>query len=208
MKVIAISDTHGQHRWLSLPPGDLIIHAGDLTKTGKREQVADFLDWFTSLDYAFKIFIAGNHDFFFEEESAEMINQMIPKGVTYLNDAGCDVNGIKIWGSPVQPWFHNLAFNRTRGKEISRHWDLIPEDTDILITHGPAYGILDSTYYNESVGCKDLLQKIQDIQPKIHISGHIHEAYGVMEKHGVTFVNASIVNRRYLLSNHPVELTF
>lgn len=184
----------------------MIIHAGDVTKKGKRSQVIDFLNWFAKLDFEHKIFVAGNHDFLFEKESQEHINGMIPKNITYLNDSGVEIDGLKIWGSPIQPWFYDWAFNRQRGAEIQKHWNLIPNDLDILITHGPPEGILDLTVRNESVGCKDLLNKIKEVKPKIHVYGHIHEGYGNVKRFGVEFINASVLNANYLLTNSPIEI--
>lgn len=205
MKFVAISDTHGQHSKLSLPDGDVIIHAGDISGRGTEQQVRDFLEWFSGLNYEYKIFIAGNHDFFFERASPDVVKSMIPSNVIYLNDFGTAIEGIKIWGSPVQPWFHDWAFNRMRGADIKRHWDLIPTDTDILITHGPVKGILDKTVYGEQVGCEDLLEKINESKPRIHVCGHIHEAYGIVEREGVKYINASVLNEDYFLCNPAVE---
>ncbi|PQJ82612.1 metallophosphoesterase family protein [Polaribacter glomeratus] len=101
-----------------------------------------------------KIFIAGNYDFFFERAHRDIIKNKIPKNVIYLNDSGCEIADLKIWGSPVQPEFYNWAFNIECGKEIKQHWDLIPKNIDILITHGPPYGILDKTTRNDLVGCE------------------------------------------------------
>ena len=206
MKIVFISDTHGFHESLELPKGDMIIHAGDVTKRGKRNQVIDFLDWYSKLDFKHKIFIAGNHDFHFEKENQEEINNMIPKNVTYLNDSGIEIDGLKIWGSPVQPWFYDWAFNRQRGAEIQKHWDLIPNDLDILITHGPPRGILDLTVRNKSAGCENLLCKIKEVKPKIHIYGHIHEGYGKIEMFGIEFINASVLDVNYRLTNSPIEI--
>ena len=205
MKIVAISDTHGKHQHLDLPKGDMIIHAGDVSVQGLKEQVVDFLDWFGKLDFQYKIFIAGNHDFYFEKETAEEIEQIIPLDVIYLNDSGITIEGIKIWGSPVQPWFFDWAFNRQRGDEIAEHWKLIPVDTDILVTHGPAYGVLDKTVRGEAVGCEALFNFIKKIKPKVHISGHIHEAYGGVEKFGTYFINASVLDVKYRMANLPVE---
>ena len=204
MKVVAISDTHNFHETLQLPEGDILIHAGDVSGIGKEQEVRNFLEWFADRDFEHKIFIAGNHDYFFERFPESFIRHIIPDNVIYLNDSGIKINGIKIWGSPIQPWFHDWAFNRRRGPDIDKHWQLIPDDTDILITHGPAYGILDKTIRDELVGCEDLLNRIKKIKPKFHIAGHIHEAYGV-ERHGwTTFINASVLNFRYQLVNKPV----
>ncbi len=133
------------------------------------------------------------------------IEELIPKGVQYLKDSGTLVNGIKIWGSPVTPWLFNWAFNRMRGDNIGRHWDLIPEDTDILITHGPPFRTLDKNIEEIHIGCKDLFLRIQDVKPKLHIFGHVHESYGVVEKHGMTFINASVLNEKYEIVNQPIS---
>jgi Icc-related predicted phosphoesterase len=204
MKFVIISDTHGQHRNLILPQGDVIIHAGDISRRGERDEVIDFLNWFRDLPFDHKIFIAGNHDFFFERNSEEIIREIIPENVVYLCDSGVTVKGIKIWGSPVTPWFYDWAFNRHRGHSISCHWDLIPGDTDILITHGPALSKLDKTKYGECVGCSDLLEKIKEIKPKVHICGHIHEAYGQETAYGTIFINASVNDEKYVMKNKPV----
>ena len=203
MKIISISDTHGQHNSLELGFGDMIIHAGDISGAGRAHEVADFLDWFSNLNFKYKIFIAGNHDFFFEDSPGDAINQLIPEGVTYLNDSGIEIEGIKIWGSPITPWFFDWAFNRGRGEEIKKHWDLIPDDTDILITHGPPQGILDKTVRGELTGCDDLLTRVRQINPKYHVFGHIHEGFGRLEYDKTIFVNASVLDERYNLVNSP-----
>lgn len=204
MKFVAISDTHGKHKNLILPSGDVLIHAGDVTREGQEAEVVDFLKWFHEQDFRFKIFVAGNHDFYFERRPEEEINKLIPKGIIYLNDTGTTIGGIKIWGSPITPWFYDWAFNRNRGGPIKRHWDLIPADTKVLITHGPVFGILDITVGGQHVGCEDLLLKVREIAPEVHICGHIHEAYGAVEMDGTRFINASILNERYAMVNRPL----
>ena len=205
MKIIAISDTHGQHHALKqLPAGDMLIHAGDISRNGKENQVLDFLYWFAKQDYQYKIFIAGNHDFFFEREDASYIQQLIPEDILYLNDSGIEIEGLNIWGSPVQPWFYDWAFNRARGADIQQHWDLIPAQTDLLITHGPPMGILDATVRREHVGCAELMQTVEKIKPQAHVFGHIHEAYGRQQVNETTFINASVLNLHYQLTNAPV----
>jgi Predicted phosphoesterases, related to the Icc protein len=206
MKIVAISDTHGQHRKLKLPKGDIIIHAGDISKRGHPVEIEDFLDWFSNLKFQHKVFIAGNHDFFLEQAHPNIINGMIPKNVVYLNDSGVEIDGLKVWGSPITPYFHNWAFNRERGAEIKKHWDLIPDDTDILITHGPPFGILDETVYSKRTGCEELLLRVYQIQPEYHIFGHIHEDYGMLAKREITFVNASVLDDHYELVNDTVIL--
>lgn len=204
MKVIAISDTHGYHHQLSLPSGDVLIHAGDVSSQGSKQEVQDFLQWFSDLNYEHKIFIAGNHDFFFERADSDMITSIIPDNVIYLNDSGISIGGLNIWGSPVTPWFFNWAFNRHRGADIKKHWKFIPQNTDILITHGPVYGVLDRTIHGQRVGCEVLKEAIQVIKPKIHICGHIHESYGQVQTMDTLYINASVLDVQYRLVNDAV----
>lgn len=206
MKITLISDTHGFHNKLQLAGGDLLIHAGDVTARGNEWEVIQFLDWFKIQKYTHKIIIAGNHDLFFERATVEYIQSITPKGVVYLNDSGICINGFTIWGSPIQPTFFNLAFNRERGDNIDKHWQMIPENTDILITHGPAFGVLDETVKGKKEGCKMLLEKINKIKPKLHVFGHIHEGYGMITNETITFVNASVLNFQYQCVNPPIHL--
>lgn len=203
MKILALADTHSQHHKLKLPAADMILHAGDISKRGEEHEIVAFLNWFKNLDYRYKIFIAGNHDFYFEQTPFEKIKEIVPENVIYLCDSGVTIEGIHIWGSPVTPTFFDWAFNRDRGAAISRHWDLIPQGTDILMTHGPAAGILDKTVRGEAVGCADLLKKVQELKPKYYIGGHIHEAYGKLQSQGTTYFNASVLDERYRLKNEP-----
>jgi len=204
LKIIAISDTHGYHDQLLLPSGDVLIHAGDFSSRGSESEVKDFLHWFSEQNFKHKICIAGNHDFFFERAEAERIESIIPKDVIYLNDSGITIDGVNIWGSPVTPWFFDWAFNRHRGADIKKHWDLILHDTDILITHGPMHGVLDRTIHGMQVGCEVLKDAINIIKPKVHICGHIHEAYGQSTLQDTLFINASVLDVRYRLVNPPV----
>jgi len=207
MKLTLISDTHGYHSYLQLPSGDVLLHTGDISKRGDEFEVQAFLEWFSQQAFKHKIFIAGNHDFFFEQESPEKIATMIPEGVTYLNDSGITIDGIKFWGSPVQPRFFDWAFNRDRGADIDRHWQLIPPDVDVLLTHGPPHGILDRTAHGLEVGCEMLRKRISEIKPRLSVFGHIHEGYGMREMEGTTFVNASVLDLRYDLVNEPVSFS-
>lgn len=204
MKIVAISDTHCRHKSVKLPTGDLLIHAGDISYRGMLTEVVDFLDWFAKLPFAHKIFIAGNHDFYFEKASPLAIKSIIPEGVTYLKDSGITINNINIWGSPVTPWFHDWAFNRHRGADINKHWKLIPPDTNLLITHGPVYGLLDTVINGSHVGDKDLLRRVDEVRPAAHVCGHIHEAYGHLKRGSTRFVNACVLNETYELVNPPV----
>ena len=214
MKMTFISDTHGKHEHLTskaynniLGSGDVLVHAGDCTNVGKVGEIKDFLDWFSNTDYTHKIFIAGNHDFGFE-----LVHDIAPeykeKGVHYLFDSEVVIDGVKFYGSPWQPEFYDWAFNLPRGEKLAEKWSSIPGNTDILITHGPAYGMLDWVPSGQQVGCQDLFHRVMEIQPKIHVCGHIHCAYGQKYFNNVEFLNAAVLNERYLHENKPIKLEF
>lgn len=204
MRILCLSDTHGKHGLLkNLPQADVIIHAGDVTSDGSERSAVDFMDWFSKLDCKYKVFIAGNHDWFFEREPPAYIQKNIPENVVYLNDSGVSIEGVNFWGSPISPEFFNWAFNRKRGREINKHWKLIPKNTDVLITHGPPFGILDNVY-GRPVGCEELAKRVETIQPKLHLFGHIHGEYGQLVNGETQYVNASVLNDHYQLVNAPV----
>lgn len=131
---------------------------------------------------------------------------MLPQNTYYLCDTDITIEGLNIWGSPITPWFFDWAFNRKKGEEICRHWKLIPENTDILITHGAPFGILDRTESGVNAGCEDLLAEIDLIKPKYHLFGHIHEWYGMRESTHTTFVNGSILDQNNIIRNQPIVL--
>ena len=207
-----ISDTHTKHKHVTgeLPGGDILIHCGDISNRGYMNEIKDFLEWFDGIKgYEHKIFIAGNHDFGFQDNPnlCAKLLQDYPT-VTYLEDTSVIIDGIKIYGSPWQPRFYNWAFNVDRGWDIAQKWEKIPQDTDILITHGPLHGILDSTYTGQRVGCEDLYKKVMEIKPKVHCSGHIHFDHGMKEIDGITFINACCLGEDYMYQNGPITLDF
>jgi len=210
LKFVCISDTHGDHEKVSLPPGDVLIHAGDLTGHGSKEETEAFFSWFGMQSFKHKICVAGNHDTYVERDPVACQKMANDAGVTFLSDSGCNIEGVSIWGSPITPRFWNWSFMRDPGDDIEAHWNLIPADTDVLITHGPAYGILDLVDREGGAsvhtGCPSLLKTIGIVQPTFHVFGHIHEAFG-MEKHGdVSYCNVSTMNKHYEISNAPVVL--
>lgn len=232
-KIIAISDTHTLHHKVDLPDGDILIHAGDFTSFGRRQEVHDFFEWLTNNvhKYTYGIaFIAGNHDRSFDsqymrhyeywdlfKEHEELskpswVQQHIkelPSNIHYLENESVNLGGLNIWGSPYSPWFYGdtWAFNKHRGKDISKVWKTIPNNTDIIVTHSPVAHILDQTFYTEEfVGCADLRTIVKQIQPKLHVSGHIHESYGIHVEDGTTYLNASICNLDYKPVNKPLEI--
>lgn len=209
MRFVLLSDTHNlHHRMIPPPAGDVIVHAGDLTGNGTIGEIAEFFHWFEALPHRHKVVIAGNHDFALERE-AVAAEALVPPGVTYLRDAGVTIEGIKLWGTPWQPWFYDWAFNLQRGPEIASKWEMIPDDIHVLATHGPPQGVLDETSRKppQSVGCEALLERIGALpQLKLHVFGHIHEGYGTLVRGGCRFVNASICDVRYSPVNPAVTV--
>ncbi len=201
MDITFISDTHGLHDRLKLNPGTVLVHAGDITEYGTEEEGVEFLDWFTSQPFTYKIFIGGNHDLFLESLTLREMKKLISANIIYLQNNGTVIEGIKFWGSPVTPYFLGMAFNEREGKEISKTWNKIPFDTDILITHGPPKGILDS-----GMGCDELLLQINKVRPKIHCFGHVHGHNGMESYNTTKFINASMVNRLNPLENATYKL--
>lgn len=210
LRIVCISDTHSLHRKApTIPDGDVLIHAGDLTNTGKLHEVAQFNAWIGELPHQHKIVIAGNHDFCFEQEAEEA--ESLLTHATYLRDSAHEIDGVKFYGSPWTPWFLDWAFNfpkkeRGSGELATRTWAAIPDDVNVLITHGPPCGLLDRVDDRpENVGCPFLMQRIKALpRLRLHVFGHIHEGYGGIDKDGVVYVNASICNLRYRPINEPV----
>jgi predicted phosphodiesterase len=214
MKITFISDTHNKHHEVTslLPGGDLLIHAGDATSRGYSNEISEFLDWFNSLDgYTHKIFIAGNHDWGFQE-SPDMCRELLKfyPNVTYLQDnlevIGEDYDSaVKVYGSPWQPEFWNWAFNLPRqGWELEVKWNGISPDTDILITHGPAWGHLDTVRGRTgNLGCEVLSERLKSLKPKIHVFGHIHTGYGYKFDGDTHFFNAAVLDEQYYFTQKP-----
>jgi len=208
MKLVCISDTHGDHEALELPAGDVLIHAGDVSAHGREFEVQAFMQWLGSRGFDYTLCIAGNHDLFMEQEPVLAQQYADDHGVTLLNDSGCKVGGRKFWGSPITPRFHNWSFMRDPGEPIDAHWRKIPLDTDVLITHGPPHGIMDAVRRQdgrvEYTGCPSLLARVKQLSPALHIFGHIHECHGKLQQDGVTFLNVSTMNEHYRIEHLPV----
>jgi Icc-related predicted phosphoesterase len=212
IKLTFISDTHNKHNQIknSLIGGDFLIHAGDFSSMGHAHEIENFCKWFDKIDnYTHKIFIAGNHDLGFEnyyEQSIEIVNQY--PNIIYLQDKSFEIDDIKIYGSPWQPWFLNWAFNLPRnGEELENKWKLIPDDTDILITHAPVFGTLDTVVgRKEHLGCSKLCNRIKEIMPKIHVCGHIHTGYGYIRDEDTHFFNASVLDESYIYTQKPFNI--
>ena len=218
-KITFISDTHTKHRYCEadLPGGDLLIHAGDFMNGGyHKREATEFFDWFSSIKgYDKKVFIAGNHDRIIENDPTwSLLTIKDYSNIIYLQDEGFALydmdedSSIRLYGSPWQPDFNMWAFNLPRnGEEMKEHWNSIPEDTDILITHGPPFGYLDIPGgQSVRVGCEMLRHRVDEIKPMIHVFGHIHGSAGYYYNGHTHFINASILDERYNYTNLPVSI--
>jgi predicted phosphohydrolase len=202
MRIVCLSDTHNLHGKIDVPAGDILLHAGDFSMMGRPNEIAAFDAWLATLPHKHKVIIAGNHDWGFQLKPREA--RAMIRHATYLEDSEATVEGLRIWGSPWQPDFGDWAFNLPRGSQLAAKWALIPTRVDILITHGPPFGIGDEVFDGESAGCRDLLKDLQRVRPRLHLFGHIHEGYGEHRAEGTIYVNASICDVKYAPVNAPV----
>ncbi len=206
MLIDCVSDLHGFQP--ELAGGDILIIAGDLTARDTKEEYDRFIHWLNASPYRYKVVIAGNHDGLIEKGKVTIGTDPLVKNIHYLCDSGTEIEGLKIWGSPYTPTFLSWYFMQDRGQDIKKHWDLIPSGIDILVTHGPPYGIFDETIEEIRVGCEDLRLAVQErIKPRIHCFGHIHECGNSITKiDGITYVNCSFVDEKYRPVNSSIRL--
>lgn len=181
MKLWHISDTHSLHNQLTVPEGiDIVVHSGDATNWRdpiyNEHELRSFIDWFATLPIRMKVFVPGNHDTSLEKGliKRELIEN---SGIHLLINEERTIEGLRFWGSPFTPRYGDWAYMKDRGT-INRIWDNIPEGLDVLITHGPPYGILDATYDHrnkvELVGCSALRKRVTKVQPRFMLFGHVH----------------------------------
>ena len=204
IKIAVASDTHGCHRRINIPECDIFVYCGDAGITSYKK-LEDFNDWLENLPVKHVIFIAGNHDIYLEEIGKENAKMLLSNAI-YLENEGVQIEGIKFWGSPYSLEFNGWSFMKDENG-LKQIWDLIPKKTDFLITHGPAFGNLDRVGWKNQ-GSQSLRYKIDEIKPKYHLSGHIHEEYRVIKTSHITHINASILNERYELINEPIEFYY
>ncbi len=196
MHILHLSDTHNCHRQLNnLPMADIIVHTGDITMEGTCKEIADFMEWFVSLNYRYKIFIAGNHDFGLKDNTLNLGKSVLPENCFFLYHSGVEIEGIKFWGIP-------FFFSDEKNPNYPELMRMVPMDTDILVTHRPPMGILDVSN-NTVYGCSYLLQTVLTVCPRYHLFGHIHNAYGIEKSKFTIFANASMVDDQYHLINKP-----
>lgn len=211
LRIVVISDTHTLHSHIEMPEGDVLICCGDITFKGQDKAVQDFVEWFGKQSHRHKVAIMGNHELGWEHRTKEATELFAFVGVHYLEQSSVVIDGVRFYGDPRTPFFHNWEWNVSRGEELAKHWAKIPNDTDILITHGPPYKILDWTSddprdpFGDNVGCEELRKRIKQLNKlNAHCFGHIHSNYGSMTKDGVLFVNASICTNKYAPINKPI----
>ena len=197
MKILHLSDTHGAHNPLrELPEADVVVHSGDFCMVGEECEALDFLNWFCDLPYRHKIFICGNHDSCLYGANIDGLDS----NVHYLCNSSIEIDGLKFYGVPM--FMEDCVSNRQ-----VRNYAQIPADTDILITHSPAFGILDldDSIDGEIIhyGSEDILERVMKIHPRAHLFGHIHRRHGLTEQNGIIFSNGAIMNEDYSKLNIP-----
>jgi Icc-related predicted phosphoesterase len=197
VNIVAVSDTHGRHRDLEIPEGDVFVHAGDLTKTGTIDELRDVAEWIEGLSFSHKVIVAGNHDFCLEHPAKRDEAEHLLADFTYLRDESAGIDGLNFWGSPWTPVYGQWAFQKQRGDEIAGVWESVSDGVDVLVTHGPPRGIGDRTRGGKQVGCQQLRECIRGCRPRLHLFGHIHEARGDWTVEGIQCVNASVTTVGY-----------
>jgi Icc-related predicted phosphoesterase len=191
MRFVALSDTHNLHDYLRVPEGDVLLFGGDMCGRGSMKEVRAFGEFLSRQPHPHKVVIAGNHDWPFQLEADSVLEAL--GDVVYLQDEEVVLDGVKIYGSPWQPEFFQWAFNLPRGAPLRKVWSKIPNDTQVLMTHGPPHGILDLTSRGTAAGCEALRERIEELPSlRAHVFGHIHEAYGRYELNQCVCYNASI----------------
>jgi len=212
MKITAISDTHTKHNEVTpdLTGGDVLIHCGDFMSSGySKHEIMFFVEWLNEQDYKHKIFIAGNHDRLFES-SPNLCNEILEDypDIIYLQDSEVVIDGVKFYGTPWTPEFCGWAFALPLYdiNNAVQRFSKIPEDTDVLISHGPAYMIRDYIQ-GKNVGCRHLGNRINEVKPQYHVFGHIHEGYGgmVAKNDKTVHLNVAVLNGHYNYTNKPVD---
>ena len=214
MKITAISDTHNKHNYVDttyFEGTDILIHAGDFTGAGTLNQTVDFLQWFDAIDVPHKILIAGNHD---KASTGYPFPELLLKyapSVTYLCNSSVTIDGLNIWGSPYSNEFGAWSWMLPE-EELAEIWNTIPQNTHIVITHGPSYGSNDKVVNNlyerdPHVGSPSLTRELAALPKlKAHICGHIHEGYGITMGEYLS-INASQLDEAYVPINKPISLS-
>jgi Icc-related predicted phosphoesterase len=204
MKVVIIGDTHNRHRELGTLHGDILIHCGDICDVFQsRDRELESIDhWFSKQQFSKTLCIGGNHDHPLQRRAAG--KDPVFENAVYLQDELFEFGGFKFYGSSWVPDLLGWAYYQPEGV-LAKKWEQLPLDTDILITHTPPYGILDSSRHSSgALGCRHLRDRVRLVRPRVHCFGHIHASYGIELLAGTTFINASIVSGRHM--NVPISV--
>lgn len=205
LRIVMISDTHNRHHTMKIPDGDILIHAGDFSMQGHLPEVSRFNEWLGTLPHKHKIVIAGNHERTFDtlnptynpSTKAWLTNCIYLEHQSTVVSVGPDGPSLKIFGSPYSPEFMSWAFANKSPGQAENRWKDIPNDTDIVVVHGPPHGFGDKLVSGKNIGCRELFKRIMEIKPELVVSGHIHCGRGIRTFEGVTFVNAACVDEMY-----------
>ncbi|QNI32089.1 metallophosphatase domain-containing protein [Alloacidobacterium dinghuense] len=205
LQLVLLSDTHELHRELNVPSGDILIHAGDFTMFSRSlRSIIDFNEWLGELPHRWKVVIPGNHETFLQTNPA---NRSLVNNAAVLINEAVEIAGFRIWGSPVTPGF-GPAFSVNSADERRLLYDTIPDNTDILITHGPPYGILDSGSDSQfHAGDRELFNAISRVKPRLSVFGHIHGCHGVIATEETIFANAALLGPLGDIDEEPIVLT-
>ena len=208
MKIVALSDTHNQLSKVVVPDGDVLVHCGDFGAAGNMAEWKQFINEFSKFPHPHKIATFGNHDVRSVNWLSLVKEEGKAAGIEFLVDESIVIDGVKFYGSPWVPRYGCWFWMLSRGEEIGRKWNRIPMDVDVLITHGPPHGKLDMSPYDKiPAGCEELMKRVEDVKPKIHLFGHIHDGYGTISNENTKFYNVAVCNERYDPVNLPVEIT-
>ena len=203
--LVFISDTHTRLGEIHVPDGDILIHCGDICRSGELDELEQFNANMAALPHRHKLVIAGNHDVALQNSPAEARRRLT--AVTYLQDELYVADGLRFWGTPWVPAFNNWSFGLDRNSPaMAAKRAMIPNGLDVLITHSPPHGIRDHNRMFMNVGCELLRARVESAAPRIHAFGHVHEDYGVRRIGETIFLNASIMNFHYEPANRPFVL--
>lgn len=216
-RIVCISDTHTMHQAVKIPPCDILVHAGDATRTGRVDELQAFNAWCRRLkkDGVVRevVFVAGNHDILLDathplaQRASERVRRMAREAladVVYLQDAEREVLGLRFYGSPWTGRFYNWAFQIDHMIDDLRIFGAVPEDLDVLVTHSPPFQVRDRCPDGREVGSITLLERVERCRPRLHVFGHIHEGHGMTERGRTKFVNAAICTGEGYPTNEPI----
>jgi predicted phosphohydrolase len=206
MVLVLFGDTHELHREVEVPAGDILVCVGDFTMFSKNlSAIQDFNEWLGELPHRHKIVVPGNHEFFLESNPER--RSLLDNAIVLINE-GIEIEGLNIYGSPMTPLL-DTAFGNPSPKDRERHWSKVPDDTHVLVTHGPPFGILDlPPGHAERMGDPELLNRVRELHSlKLHAFGHVHGAHGVVvEQDGITFANVALMGHLGDLVQEPTVM--